>query len=178
MIVRRARVPEVAEKLKIRIRASLQRCRKCFEFRVPFSGCIARIGKGASFQRLRKNSRFVSGHRFSDAVSGSNSESPLGTASRGSGRARVPEVAEKPRFVSGHRFSDAVSGSNSESPLGAASRGSGRARVPEVAEKPRFVSGHRFSDAVSGSNSESPLGAASRGSGKARVTFVPPSRYK
>jgi hypothetical protein len=35
---------QIAEKLKLRIRASLQRCRKFFELRRPFRGCAPKTG--------------------------------------------------------------------------------------------------------------------------------------
>src|ERR1039458_1271433 len=38
------RALQIAEKLKLRIRASLQRCRKFFELRRPFRGCAPKTG--------------------------------------------------------------------------------------------------------------------------------------
>ena len=39
-----AAATQIAEKLKLRIRASLQRCRKFFELRRPFRGCAPKTG--------------------------------------------------------------------------------------------------------------------------------------
>src|ERR1019366_6388743 len=69
--------------------------------------------KGTASQ-ARKNSGFVSAHRFSDAVSSSKSDAPLG-------------AAEKLGFVSGYRFSDTVSPSKSDAPLGACGKSPGGA---------------------------------------------------